>query len=251
MRSAMQEVGLRRKEKPWEWKFMVPETVGIFDGEKMIVEVVDSSEFSSLWGLVGEVWREGYSAWLLRKWRFEWCELVKFTWRYGMSPLKLKWAVERELRKFHGVGEVLSIPPPRKRPFNCLDIELKQNGLDGVLLGPADIYLKSLGLSEKFINEVVEPTVRAKFGLEMEEVSGLEALLAIRDLVRRKVQVEGGNRRLVDRLIMLSDARVAFGKRVMRIERGERKRWRVVMEGVVRRDTGRSMMLLLLLLRSI
>ncbi|CZR60879.1 uncharacterized protein PAC_10775 [Phialocephala subalpina] len=233
MNLAMPETGPKPKEKAWEMETHDTRKVGIWNGENFVVEEVDSSEFSNFWRVVEEVWKDGHSAWLLRKWRRSWCEMGRSVWRYGSSPLRLRNAILGELGRWKGVGEGLSIPPPRKRPFGTLGEEMRVNGLEGLVLVDASVYLRSLGLSEKFINEVVGPIVRARFGRDLEDVSGLEVLRAVRDILSRSILVEGGNRRLVDRLIKLSDAKVELGKKVKRIEKGDGKRWRLGVESMV------------------
>lgn len=88
------------------------------------------------------------------------------------------------------------------------------------------MYFRELGLSEKFVKEVLEPIVRGRFGRDIEGVNGLEALLTVRDLMG-KVVVKGGNWKIVNRLVKLGESNVDSGMRVRRIERGEERRLRV------------------------
>ncbi|KAI7127811.1 hypothetical protein KC324_g17366, partial [Hortaea werneckii] len=86
-------------------------------------------------------------------------------------------------------------------------------------------YLDQVNVSREFQEEIVRPCVRARLGQDLEQVHGLSALIAAGS--SSTATVVGGSRRLIERLIKLSGARLSLSSEVIAIGRGEERRYKL------------------------
>jgi len=221
MGHAMSEVGLKGTEKGPEYKLERPQTVGVWGGEAFVLVETDTTEFSSWWHLAMSIWREGLEAWQLRKVSSPYWDLFRATQRYGSSPLKLRAAILSKLQSYNEFG---------RKPFDVLKDELFRAGLQGSILRSAQEYLQSLNLTSRFTSEIVQPSSGARFGQALTDIRGVASLVAIRDILSKKVRIARGNNRLIDRLVKLSDADLKLNTRVASITKGEEKKFKVTYE---------------------
>ncbi|KAL5330516.1 hypothetical protein ACEPPN_000033 [Leptodophora sp. 'Broadleaf-Isolate-01'] len=226
---AMRDVGLAPKEPDWEWKFHRKRTVGVWNGEGFVNTGPHEPQCSTWWELMRMVWRDGRTVWLLRKVSPPvWMEIGKMMWKYGLSPWKFHRVVSLDLKAWDNFGADLY--PWQRHTFVSLTSELEKAGLPGQALGSAGSYFRSLNLSTAFLDEVIEPYARARFGQNLDDVRGIAAEIAYREFFSRGMAVSDGNARLVDRLITLSKADLNLNSRIKEIRNGHSKRYNLVAE---------------------
>ncbi|KAG4433756.1 hypothetical protein IFR05_010755 [Cadophora sp. M221] len=226
---AMKDVVLAPKEPDWDWKFHIMRTVGVWNGAGFVSTGPHEPRCSTWWELMKMVWREGRTAWLLRKVSLpHWVEVGKLMWKYGLSPWTFERATLSDLKTWDSFGADLC--SRQTHTFGSLNSELRRAGLPGEVLGSAGSYFRSLNLSAAFLNEVIEPYARARFGQNLENVRGFAAEIAYREFFSRSVAVSDGNYRLVDRLITLSRAHLNLNSRIKEIRNGHSKRYSLLSE---------------------
>ncbi|KAG4417391.1 hypothetical protein IFR04_009460 [Cadophora malorum] len=226
---AMKDVGLAPKAPDPRWYFRVKKRVGVWNGGEILIAEPHEPQCSTWWEIVWKLWRDGTTAWYLRKVSPPmWWELGKLMWRYGVSPWRFHRAVSSDLAAWDRFGADLDAW--ERLTFSNLGSEMDKSGLSAQVLGSARSCLRDLGHSNEFLNEVVEPCTRARFGQNLDGVRGLSAEIAFREFFSRSVSVSGGNCRLVDRLISLSKADLKFNSGIKEIHPGQSKRYKLRVE---------------------
>lgn len=101
--------------------------------------------------------------------------------------------------------------------------------LDGVTNLRATDFLGGLGLGHDFQANVVEPCVRAMFGLNLEDVPGLAPFLATTNPELPPVTIEGGSQsltiKLLNNLVHRAQVAVHLNTKVTGFEPGDHSRW--------------------------
>ncbi|KAI7166013.1 hypothetical protein KC343_g11817 [Hortaea werneckii] len=146
-----------------------------------------------------------------------WSQLAKRLWRYGVSAWRFR-------------NEVISTLEKWRRFTIYRHFDTVQKGMDDLDLlplisGNARDYLDSVNISREFQEEIVRPCVRVRLGRGLEDVHGLPALIAAGS--SSTTMVDGGNIRLVERMIKLSGAHLSLSSEVIAIGRGQERRYRL------------------------
>ncbi|KAK0110985.1 hypothetical protein ONS95_001366 [Cadophora gregata] len=226
---AMRDVGLEPKKPDRAWKFRVKRTLGVWDGERLFDARAHEPLCMNWWELIVSVWREGRHAWLFRKVSHPmWWEVGRLVWRYGVEAARFQRAVVGDLDAWDGFGR--DFYDWETHTFGDLGVEADKSGLDVRALGSAREYLRGLDVSERFLEEVVEPYARGRFARNLDSLRGIAAEMAYREFYARSVAVAEGNVRLVDRLITLSKADLKLNTSVKEIEPGKFKRFNLGIE---------------------
>lgn len=221
---AINDVGLGPKAPDPRWYFRVKKIVGVWNGGDILNAGPHEPQCSTWSELAWKLWRDGMSAWYLRKVSPPiWWELGKLMWRYGVSPWRCHRAVSSDLAAWDRFGA--DMYAWETHAFSDLGSEMNRSGLSAQVLDSARSYLRDLGLSDGFLNEVVESYARARFFQNLDGARGLSTEIAFRDFFSRSVSVSDGNSRLVDRLITLSRANLKLNSRVKEIQTGQSKRY--------------------------
>lgn len=137
-------------------------------------------------------------------------------WKYGPSWTLLHNAVSASLRNWDSFGQI---------KFNRVLSELNDVGLTEDVRGLSTTYLNSLAISEVLQDDMVRPCSRGRLSEDVSEISGLSALLAAGASTR--VSIDGGNSRLIERMILLSEAQVRLGSLVTAIAPGFSRRYKL------------------------
>lgn len=191
--TAMEGTGLKER---WKDPLALPKSTGLWDGKELRTAPKCNGDAMSVWDHARLIWKYGISPWRFRK--------------SALSALG-KW------KSFAGL-----IPT-----FDSAVEELEQVGLSDLVLDSAEGYLKNLSITPDFLTEVVQPCMRAQFSQNLENERALPALVAVG--ASRATSVEGGNSRLVERMIQLSGADLHLNSKVTRIGRGYHRRYRLSM----------------------
>ena len=183
VQSLIDETGLRRKLEP---HCPVKESVGVWDGASFILR--------------GEGDLKGRT----------WTDWARYAWRYGFSVNNMRNWISEKLPLFQrllGRWEYVNRNIPEDIENLGLTAELKSNAWS---------FLQDL-TSPEFSREVVQPTTRAWFGQNLATMHGLAALAAINPAATNSV-MSGGNHKLIERLIKLSDVDLHLNSTVTKIQ---------------------------------
>ncbi|KAL1967555.1 hypothetical protein VTN77DRAFT_3070 [Rasamsonia byssochlamydoides] len=188
--TAMNDVGLKEN---YSNPFALPRSVGVWDGEELRTAAKCDVESPSWW------------------------DLARSVWKYGLSPRRFRQAVLANLDKWKLFASL--------RLVDSVGKELEAVGFDGVILDSAETYLGNLSISPLFQSDFVQPCTRARFSQNLADVRGFTSLTAAG--TSKAAAVDGGNARVIERMIELSHADVHLNSRVTNIRPGQHRRYRL------------------------
>lgn len=138
---------------------------------------------------------------------------IREVWKYGPSVLTLRKIVNEKLSLFNSLYDEGSWPN-----LNLSDA-VRNAGLEAESTTAATTYFFNAGISPKYLQEVVEPTVRKLFGRNLLDVNALSALVALDPASVYRVDSDpNGTQELVKRLLRLSEADIRLNTRVTSIK---------------------------------
>ena len=185
------ETGLRQK---LEVQYPKKVQVGVWDGTSFLLR--DENDLK------------------VRTWR-DW---IRYTWKYGRSVHRLcKWITVKlpPFQRLLGASETVN--------RNVAEV-IDQLGLTAEKNTHAQSYLRDL-ISPNYTRDVVEATARAWFAQDLAALNGLAVLAAMNPAPT--TSISGGNYKLIDRLIKLSDVNLRLSNTVTKIQRSEQRKYRL------------------------
>jgi prenylcysteine oxidase / farnesylcysteine lyase len=188
--TAINNVGLKEKDSN---PFALPRTVGVWDGEEL--RVASKCNMESL----------------------SWWDVVRLGWKYRLSPWRFRRAVLSNLERWKSFAS--------QHTFDNIVKELKDVGLDGLTLASAENYLGNISIGPRFQSDFVQPCTRARFAQNLADVRGFSSLMAAG--VSKATSVDGGNNRVIERMIKLSKADLHLNSQVIKISPGYHRRYRL------------------------
>ncbi|KAI9801269.1 MAG: hypothetical protein M1833_002839 [Piccolia ochrophora] len=180
LNNAMRGFGLQEPDKPSLPKLR---RVGVWNGRSFVFTQSENAPNSS--GFTGTVWK------------------------YGLAPWRFKRLLDRYISGFHSITSL--------RPFASLADEVEKSGIKAPSETRADLYLPRNDIHSPFSTEVIQAYTRARFGLNLEDVNGLASFFSMEG--SRPKTIAGGNWRLFDRMIRVSEAQLELNTQVTRIRR--------------------------------
>ena len=189
------ETGLRRKLEP---HYPVKKSVGVWDGASFI--------FRGEGDLKGKTWTD-------------W---ARYAWRYGISVNNLrKWLSEKLplFQRLLGRWEYANPSIPE---------DIENLGLTAELKSDAWSFFQNL-TSPEFTREIVQAITRVSFGQNLATMHGLAALAALNPAPTDSV-INGGNHKLIERLIKLSDVDLHLNSTVAKIQTSPVRKYRLTIE---------------------
>ena len=148
-----------------------------------------------------------------------WQDLLYGRWKYGQSWSTLNTAVRSALEEWNTFGS------PYRPPFHSIQDALDQASLPKPVYGSATSYLQNLAISPELQNRFIQPCVRARSSQNLSGVSGLSALMAAGK--SKRTSIDGGNSRLTERMIQLSEADLQLTTIVSAITPGFSRRYKL------------------------
>ncbi|KAF1992818.1 hypothetical protein P154DRAFT_583420 [Amniculicola lignicola CBS 123094] len=196
--------------------FALPNSVGLWNGKDIAAGTYCNIESPTWRNLARLIVRYGTLAFRLES--PAWRHLPLLIARHGMSTWRFHQVLASTSRSWKILGVL--------HPFDNFSQALRDADLgDDIVFRSADNYLRELGISQKFLSEVVEPCTRARFSQNLQSVSALSALMATRRA--KGVSVSGGNSRLIERMIDLSGADLRLNSTVVEIRNGDTRRYQL------------------------
>lgn len=195
VQSLIDETGLRWKLEP---HYPVKKSVGVWDGASFILR--------SEGDLKGRTWTD-------------W---ARYAWRYGLSVNNMRrWLSEKFplFQRLLGRWEYANRSIPE---------DIEKLGLTAELKSDAWSSFQNL-TSPEFSREIVHAITRAWFGQNLATMHGLAALAAVNPAPTESV-INGGNRKLIERLIKLSDVDLHLNSTVTKIQTSPVRKYRLTVE---------------------
>lgn len=201
LQSLIDETGLRRKLQP---EHPVKKSLGVWDGTSFILR--------------GEGDLKGRT----------WTDWARYAWRYGFSVNSVRTWLSEKLPPFQrllGRWEYVNRNIPGDIENLGLTAELKTNAWS---------FLQHL-TSPEFSREVVQATTRAWLGQNLASMHGLAVLAAMNPASTNSL-VNGGNHKLIERLIKLSNVDLHLNTTVTKIQRSPKRKYRLTVKTPSRHD---------------
>ncbi len=195
VQSLIDETGLRRKLKP---DYPVKKLIAVWDGANFV--------FRGEGDLKGSPWTD-------------W---ARYAWRYGFAVNHMrKWLSEKLLlfQRLLARWEYADRNIPADIEHLGLTAELKSNAWS---------FLQNLTLPE-FSREVVLATTRAWLGQNLATMHGLAALAAMNPAATNSL-MNGGNHKLIERLVKLADVDLHLNSTVTKIQRSPVRKCRLTVK---------------------
>lgn len=195
IQSLIDETGLRRKLEP---HYPLKKSVGVWDGQSFILQ--------------GEGDLKGKT----------WTDWARYAWRYGLSVNNMrKWLSEKLplFMRLLGRWEYASPSIPE---------EIENLGLTAELKRDAWSFFQNL-TSPEFSRDIVQAITRAWFSQNLATMHGLAALAALNPAPTDSV-INGGNHKLIERLIRLSDVGLHLNSTVTKIQKSPVRKYRLTVE---------------------
>jgi prenylcysteine oxidase/farnesylcysteine lyase len=190
MQAAMDEAGLKRKVVENVRPGMTPTSVGVWNGRDLVLRREHD--------LKSRTWKE----------------FARDTWKYKTSPRDLQILVQEKLPKYRQLYGEFDDANPSLRDM------IQRLGLSTESEQPAKDYLLEKGLSPSYLHDIVQPTVRALYNRDLNDLNGLSALLAMNPAISyRLARRSKGLNELSYRLLRLSEAHIQLNSRVTKISK--------------------------------
>ncbi|TFK36786.1 Prenylcysteine lyase-domain-containing protein [Crucibulum laeve] len=136
-----------------------------------------------------------------------WWDTVKVLWRYGIfSPKKTQTVVGNMIDKFL---TLYALDAPRWDNISDLAFALDWSPF---ILNTTQRYLLKQGVSEKYINEVVEAATRVNYGQNVDEMHALEGACSM--AATGAAAIKGGNYQIFEQFLKRSGANVLLNTTV-------------------------------------
>lgn len=195
VQSLINETGLRRKLEP---HYPVKKLMGVWDGASFILRGEGDLKART------------------------WTDWARYTWRYGFSVNNMRKWLSQKLPLFQrllGRWEYANRNIPGDIENLGLTTELKSNAWS---------FLQNL-TSLEFSREIVQAITRARFGQNLATMNCLAAFAAINPAATDSV-MNGGNHKLIERLIRLSDVDLHLNSTVTKIQRSPVRKYRLTVK---------------------
>ena len=189
------ETGLRRKLEP---HYPVKKSVGVWDGASFILR--------------GEGDLKGKT----------WTDWARYTWRYGLSVTNMRKWLSEKLPLFQRLLGRWEYANP------SIPADIENLGLTAELKSDAWSFFQNF-TSPEFTREIVQAITRASFGQNLATMHGLAALAALNPAPTDSV-ISGGNHKLIERLIRLSDVDLHLNSTVTKIQISRERKYRLTVE---------------------
>ncbi|ESK98241.1 prenylcysteine lyase [Moniliophthora roreri MCA 2997] len=155
--------------------------MGIWDGEKLILDVGNG-----------------------------WWDTAKIIWRYGINaPRRTQSIVDTMVKEYLGL---YSHDAPKWDNITSLASAL---GWTDLVSSTTSEYFRSHGVSDKFINEMVESATRVNYGQNADQIHALEGACSL--AATGASQVKGGNWQIFEHFLKYSNATVHLNTQVTQI----------------------------------
>lgn len=164
------------------------DSLGIWDGTQFVYSVKDS---------------------------FNWWEIGKLVWRYGLSPFRAQSAMKNTIQKFK---EMYHAPI---FPFQSLTVAVGKTGLLNTMASSGAGFLQKNGVSDSFAREIIQSSTRVNYGQNLPLIHGVETMVCL--AAEGAMSIQGGNWQIFEGMVASSGANLRLNTSVTSIERDTTK----------------------------
>jgi prenylcysteine oxidase/farnesylcysteine lyase len=123
--------------------------------------------------------------------------LIKIIWRYGFSPLSAKWDLNKNLQKFLRIYRHIV---DDKKIFKSLEEFLDLIDLKERITQSVEEYLLSMGISQTYINEILNGFISSIYN-QNKEINSFAGFVTLAGISYKPFEIVGGNKVLVDSIV--------------------------------------------------
>lgn len=146
-----------------------------------------------------------------------WWSSAKLFWRYGYSPVTTRSLVNDLKNKFLQLYDSKWLHPRKNHnettsgfPWKSIEQMASKLDFDDALGTTAQTWFYGKGVSQLFIQELIEAATRVNYGQNTDSIHALGGGVSL--AASGATGVRGGNFRIFEEMIMRSNARVHFGE---------------------------------------
>jgi prenylcysteine oxidase/farnesylcysteine lyase len=147
-----------------------------------------------------------------------WWSSARLFWRYGYSPITTKNLVTELKDKFLRLYDPAFLHRPKSSnatesgyPWGSIEKMAKHLNLSDSANADAQSWFYGKGVSQLFIQELIEAASRVNYGQNTDSIHALGAGVSL--AASGAAGIKGGNHRVFEEMIARSDARVHLGER--------------------------------------
>lgn len=140
---------------------------------------------------------------------WEWWDLTKLFWRYGLAPYRTKKLVEAAQAKFHKLYESPYFP------FRSLTERAFALDLTSITGQTGEQYLIENNIGYSFAHDIIQAATRVNYATNLGKIHGLTTLVSLAP--EGAVAVSGGNWRIFDQMIKQTGAAIYMNTSVSSI----------------------------------
>ncbi|KAJ5130592.1 Prenylcysteine oxidase [Penicillium bovifimosum] len=165
----------------------------------------ESSESIGIW--------DGHQFVFSMKNSYNWWNIGRLFWRYGLAPLRTQNLMKSV------VGKFLRLYEEPLFPFRSLSEAAVAADLINATASAGDVFLQANSIDSLFAREIIQASTRVNYGQNLQLIHGLESVVCM--ATDGAVSVEGGNWRIFDGAIRASGANIKVNTTVSEIKRND------------------------------
>lgn len=146
---------------------------------------------------------------------FNWWEIGKLVWRYGLSPFKAQRAMKDTVQRFKEMYQAPIFP------FQSLTDAVETTGLLNTMASPGADFLRKNGVSDDFAREIIQSSTRVNYGQNLPLIHGVETMVCL--AAEGSMSIQGGNWQIFEGMVAESGANLRLNTSVTSIERNTNK----------------------------
>lgn len=144
---------------------------------------------------------------------YNWWNVARLFWRYGVAPLRTQNLVKGV------VGKFLRLYDQPFFPLASLSEAAATADLLDATSSPGDAFLQANGISSLFAREIIQASTRVNYGQNLPLIHGLESMVCM--ATDGAVSVEGGNWQIFNGVLTTAKADVSLNTTVTALARND------------------------------
>ncbi|KAL9611596.1 MAG: hypothetical protein Q9167_003754, partial [Letrouitia subvulpina] len=140
---------------------------------------------------------------------YNWWNVVKLLWRYGMSPIRTQNLMKKT------VGAFLKMYEPEHFPFESLSEKAFELGLTTSTAMTGSQLLTANGINAAFAHDIVQASTRVNYAQNLDQIHGVETMVCM--ATDGAMNIRGGNWQIFDSMIENSGATLHLNTSVTEI----------------------------------
>ncbi|KAJ5384409.1 Prenylcysteine oxidase [Penicillium concentricum] len=144
---------------------------------------------------------------------YNWWNIGRLFWRYGLAPLRTQNLVKSVVSRF------LRLYDEPLFPFSSLTQAAIAADLINATASSGNVFLQSNSIDSLFAREIIQASTRVNYGQNLQLIHGLESIVCM--ATDGAVSIQGGNWRIFDGALTASGANIKVNTTVTEILRND------------------------------